>query len=63
MCRRSNHVQGSLGFWYSANPFGPWEKFYYTGHWIVDDLNNRTYQPKLSPKWIGEDGTEMTLIW
>jgi len=28
-----------------------------------DDLNKRTYQPKLSPKWISDDGIEMTLIW
>lgn len=54
---------GSLGFWYSKDPYGPWAQFYYTDYWIVDDENNRTYQPKLSPKWISEDGTEMTLIW
>ena len=24
---------------------------------------NRTYQPKLSPKWISEDGRKMVLIW
>ena len=54
---------GSLGFWYSENPYGPWEQFYYTDYWIVDDEKNRTYQPKLSPKWISEDGTKMTLIW
>lgn len=54
---------GSLGFWYSKNPYGPWEQFYYTDYWIVDDEKNRTYQPKLSPKWISEDGIEMTLIW
>ncbi len=54
---------GSLGFWYSENPYGPWKQFYYTDYWIVDDEKNRTYQPKLSPKWISEDGTKMTLIW
>ncbi len=58
------HVKtGSLGFWYSKNPYGPWEKFYYVDHFTVDDKNNRTYQPKLSPKWISEDGKKMTLIW
>ena len=25
--------------------------------------DNLTYQPKLSPKWIGEDGQDMVLIW
>ncbi len=54
---------GSLGFWYSENPYGPWKQFFYTDKWIVDNAENRTYQPKLSPKWISEDGTEMILIW
>ena len=54
---------GSLGFWYSKNPYGPWKKFYYVDHFIVDNKNNRIYQPKLSPKWISEDGRKMTLIW
>jgi len=54
---------GSLGFWYSENPYGPWKQFFYTDKWIVDNPANRTYQPKLSPKWISEDGKQMTLIW
>ena len=54
---------GSLGFWYSKNPYGPWTKFFYTDYWMVDDENNRTYQPKLSPKWISADGKTMVLIW
>jgi hypothetical protein len=54
---------GSLGFWYAKKPYGPWNQFYYTEYWIVDDEKNRTYQPKLSPKWISEDGTKMVLIW
>jgi hypothetical protein len=54
---------GSLGFWYSENPYGPWHGFYYTDYWTVDDPGNLTYQPKLSPKWISEDGKEMVLIW
>ena len=54
---------GSLGFWYSQNPWGPWRQFYYTDYWTVDDPKNRTYQPKLSPKWISEDGKRMVLIW
>ncbi len=54
---------GSLGFWYSKNPYGPWTKFYYTEYFTVDNKNNRTYQPKLSPKWISEDGKKMVLIW
>jgi len=54
---------GSLGFWYAEKPYGPWKQFYYNEYWIVDDEKNRTYQPKLSPKWISEDGLKMILIW
>ena len=54
---------GSFGFWYSDNPYGPWHQFYYTDYWTVDDPGNLTYQPKLSPKWISEDGKKMVLIW
>jgi hypothetical protein len=54
---------GSLGFWYSEAPYGPWRRFYYTDYWTVDDSGNRTYQPKLSPKWISADGRQMVLIW
>ncbi|MBX3176189.1 MAG: hypothetical protein KF886_02405 [Candidatus Hydrogenedentes bacterium] len=54
---------GSLGFWYAEDVTGPWRQFYYTDRWIVDSPDNRTYQPKLSPKWISEDGRDMVLIW
>jgi hypothetical protein len=54
---------GSLGFWYSRQPYGPWQQFYYTDYWTVDDPKNRTYQPSLSPKWISKDGKDMVLIW
>jgi len=54
---------GSLGFWYSENPWGPWHRFYYTDYWQADEQTNLTYQPKLSPKWISGDGRNMVLIW
>lgn len=54
---------GSLGLWYSETPHGPWQQFYYNEEWVVDNSANRTYQPKLSPKWISEDGKKMVLIW
>ena len=54
---------GSLGFWYAERPYGPWHPFFYTDHWTADDPGNLTYQPKLSPKWISDDGHHMTLIW
>lgn len=54
---------GSLGFWYSENPYGPWQQFFYTDYWTPDNSANLTYQPKLSPKWMSADGRKMTLIW
>lgn len=54
---------GSLGLWYSENPYGPWKQFFYTDHWTPDNAGNLTYQPKLSPKWMSSDGRQMTLIW
>ena len=54
---------GSLGFYYAKTPWGPWRQFFYNPYWTVDSSDNRTYQPKLSPKWISEDGKEMVLIW
>lgn len=54
---------GSLGFWYSETPYGPWHEFFYTDYWTADHPADLTYQPKLSPKWISADGKEMILIW
>jgi len=54
---------GSLGFWWSRDPWGPWTRFHYTADWYADDPGNRCYQPKLSPKWIGPDGTDLVLIF
>jgi len=54
---------GSLGFWYAHQPYGPWHQFFYTDYWFAESTENRTYQPKLSPKWISASGREMTLIW
>jgi hypothetical protein len=53
---------GSLGCWWSEEPWGPWHQFYYTADWYVDSPRNLCYQPKLSPKWISDDGREMVLI-
>lgn len=54
---------GSLGFWFAQEPWGPWEELWYTDYWTADDPGNLTYQPKLSPKWMSEDGRQMVLIW
>jgi hypothetical protein len=56
-------VTGSLCFLWSEKPYGPWREFFYTDHWTVDDPANLCYQPKLSPKWISDDGREMIFIW
>jgi hypothetical protein len=54
---------GSLALYHAENPWGPWHRFFYDPYWTVDSDDNRTYQPKLSPKWISEDGRDMVLIW
>lgn len=54
---------GSLGFWYAEKPWGPWQPIFYAEKWTADDPQNLTYQPKLSPKWISDDGKRMVLIW
>jgi hypothetical protein len=54
---------GSLGFWYSENPWGSWTQFHYEEYFYADRKENRTYGFKLNPKWISEDGTRMQMIW
>jgi hypothetical protein len=54
---------GSLGFWYAESPWGPWKSFHYTEYFYCGDKKNRTYDPKLSPKWMSDDGKTMHLIW
>ena len=52
-----------MGLWWAEKPWGPWTQFFYDEEWVVDSPENRTYQPKLSPKWISDDGYSMVLIW
>ena len=54
---------GSLGLWWARDPWGPWNEIFYTDYWTADDPANLTYQPKLSPKWISDDGRRMVLVW
>jgi hypothetical protein len=54
---------GSLGFYYAKNPWGPWTEFHYIEEFKPNHADNRTYQPKLSPKWIYNNGRTMVLIW
>jgi hypothetical protein len=53
----------SVGFWYAQNPWGPWTQFHYEDRFYADREENRTYGFKLSPKWMSENGKNMTLIW
>ena len=58
------HIKtGSLGFWYSKNPYEPWKQFYWNKNWYADDPENRLYLPQLSPKWISNDGKDMYMIF
>jgi hypothetical protein len=58
-----HELPASLGFWYSRAPWGPWHQIFYTEDWVADKPTNRLYQPKLSPKWISDDGRRMVLIF
>lgn len=56
-------LPASMGIYTSTTPWGPWKEIFYTDTWVTDNSENRLYQPKLNPKWISEDGTEMYLIF
>jgi hypothetical protein len=68
-CTRS----ATVGMWHSKNPWGPWKRFYYQAEWKTpgdpppewgfDGDASRTYQFKLNPKWIYDNGRTMYLIW
>src|SRR5690606_22598826 len=58
-----NNGSGSLTFHYSDNPYGPWKELRHIDHFTASGSAERTYQPKLDPKNISSDGTQMTLIW
>ncbi len=44
---------GSLGFWYSENPYGPWQRFHYTDYWT----NDRRHRHALAYSLAGESGS------
>lgn len=58
-----HELPASLGIYYAEKPWGPWKEACYTAEWVADKPANRLYQPKLSPKWISDDGKEMFLIF
>ncbi|MBT6144257.1 MAG: DUF4185 domain-containing protein [Gemmatimonadetes bacterium] len=59
----SHSKSGSIGLYWAANPWGPWHEFFYDSCFTTVDDDDRTYQPKLSPKWMSADGTQMWMIW
>jgi hypothetical protein len=53
-----------LGFWTAPQPWGPWTQVYEEQSWTpAGDVNARTYQPYISPKWIAKDGKSFWLVW
>lgn len=58
------HVKsGSLMFLWADQSWGPWTEFFHEEEWNVGEEINRIYLPRLSPKWISEDGTEMYVVF
>ncbi|MAM89082.1 MAG: hypothetical protein CME36_17420 [unclassified Hahellaceae] len=58
-----NNGSGSLTFYSSDNPYGPWKEFKHIDHFTATSSTERTYQPKLDPKNMSSDGRQMNLIW
>ncbi|MGC9523266.1 MAG: hypothetical protein ACP5HG_15450 [Anaerolineae bacterium] len=58
-----HYETGSLALYWAEQPWGPWTPFYRRREWTADSTANRLYQPKLSPKWISDDGRNMVLVF
>lgn len=53
-----------LGFWTSANPWGPWEQVHEETAWLPGgDANARAFMAQIAPKWIAPDGKSLWLVW
>jgi hypothetical protein len=71
-CSKCQH-SATVGMWHAKHPWGPWTQFYYQPEWKApcdppeewgfSGAASRTYQFKLSPKWIYDNGRTMYLIW
>jgi len=57
-----NEGENQMFLW-AANPWGPWQIFYWEENWVADDPENRLYLPQLSPKWISKDGKSMYMVF
>jgi hypothetical protein len=71
-CNNGRH-SATVGLWHARHPWGPWTRFYYQPEWKTPGdpppewgftgAASRTYQFKLSPKWIYDAGRTMFLVW
>ena len=53
-----------LGFWTALHPWGPWTLIHEETAWMPrGNLNDRAYQPQISPKWISRDGKSFWLVF
>ena len=72
-CGPNSESAGTVIMLHARNPWGPWTKFYEQSEWKTpgevpaewgfDASASRTYQFKLNPKWIEDDGRTMYLVW
>ncbi len=72
-CRPTSKLSATVGMWHAKDPWGPWTQFYYQPEWKTpgdppatwgfDGKASRTYQFKLSPKWIEDNGRTLYLVW
>jgi len=53
-----------LGFWVSATPWGPWRQVHEETAWTPGgDPEARAYLPRISSKWISQNGTSFWFSW
>jgi len=72
-CRSNSENSATVIMLHAKNPWGPWTEFQREYEWKVpfpvpasynfDADASRTYQFKLNPKWIEDNGRSMWLIW
>lgn len=72
-CHPDSESSATVLLLHAKHPWGPWTKFYEQSEWKTpgevpaewgfDAAASRTYQFKLNPKWIENDGRTMYLHW
>ena len=53
----------AMGLYYSDHPYGPWTEFFWEFGFKPGGRNYSIYHPQLSPKWIGDDGKSMIMVF